>query len=101
MNSLLAIVGPTGTGKTERALKEAAKTDSIVVSADSRQVYRTMDIVTGKDHPSGTPLYGIDIVSPDESCSVAVWHEAVMPHIKQAWKEGKQVIVVGGTGLYL
>jgi tRNA dimethylallyltransferase len=101
MNSLLAIVGPTGSGKTAKALQEAAKTDSIVVSADSRQVYRTMDIVTGKDHPKGVSLYGVDIVSPNESCSVAVWYEAVMPHIKQAGEERKQVIVVGGTGLYL
>lgn len=101
MNKLLCIVGPTGTGKTARAIEEASKTPSIIVSADSRQVYRSMDIVTGKDHPPGITIYGIDIVNPDQECSVAVWYDAVMPHINQAWAEGKKVIVVGGTGLYI
>ena len=101
MNKLLCIVGPTGTGKTARAVEEAQKTPSIIISADSRQVYRGMDIVTGKDHPKGIKIYGIDIVDPDESCSVAVWHDAVMPHIKKSWQESRQVIVVGGTGLYV
>lgn len=101
MNKLLCIVGPTGTGKTKRAVEESLKQPSILVSADSRQVYRGMDIVTGKDHPKGMTIYGIDIVDPDEDCSVSVWHDAVMPHIQQAWQEGKQVIVVGGTGLYV
>lgn len=101
MNQLLCIVGPTGTGKTARAIEEAQKTPSIIISADSRQVYRGMDIVTGKDHPKGIKIYGIDIVDPDESCSVAVWHDAVMSHIKKAWQESRQVIVVGGTGLYV
>lgn len=101
MNNLLCIVGPTGTGKTAQALVEASKSPSIIVSADSRQVYRGMDIVTGKDHPKGVTIYGIDIVSPDEPCSVAVWYDAVMPHMSKAWREGKQVIVVGGTGLYV
>jgi tRNA dimethylallyltransferase len=101
MNKLLAIVGPTATGKTARALVEASRVDSIIVSADSRQVYRGMDIVTGKDHPTNATLYGIDLVSPNEPCSVAVWYEAVMPHIERAWAAGKQVIVVGGTGLYV
>jgi tRNA dimethylallyltransferase len=101
MNKILAIVGPTGTGKTERAIEEAQKKASILVSADSRQVYKGMDIVTGKDQPSNVTLYGINLVSPDELCSVAVWYDAVMPHVKQAWLAGKQVIVVGGTGLYI
>lgn len=101
MNKLLCIVGPTGTGKTKRAIEESLKKPSILVSADSRQVYRGMDIVTGKDHPQNSQIYGIDIVDPDQSISVAVWYDSVMPHINQAWNEGKQVIVVGGTGLYV
>ena len=101
MHKILAIVGPTGTGKTARAIAEAKKTPSIIVSADSRQVYRGMDIVTGKDHPRGTILYGIDLVDPDKPCSVAVWHDAIMSRVLDAWEEGKQVIVVGGTGLYV
>ncbi len=101
MNQLLCIVGSTGTGKTAKAIEIAALTPSILVSADSRQVYRGMDIVTGKDHPQEVKIYGIDIVNPDESCSVAVWYDAIMPHIQTAWNEDKLVIVVGGTGLYV
>lgn len=101
MNKLLCIVGPTGTGKTALAVKKSQEQPSILVSADSRQVYRGMDIVTGKDHPAGVTIYGIDIIDHGENCSVAVWYDAVMPHIFQAWEEGKQVIVVGGTGLYV
>ncbi len=100
-NKLLAVVGPTGTGKTARAIQESQKRPSIIVSADSRQVYRGMNIVTGKDHPKDIIIYGIDIVNPNEPCSVSIWHEAVMPHIEQAWRDDKQVIVVGGTGLYI
>ena len=98
---LLCIVGSTGTGKTALALEFAKKQPSILISADSRQVYRGMDVVTGKDHPSDVQIYGIDIVNPDESCSVSVWYDAVMPHIEDAWVSGKLPIVVGGTGLYV
>jgi len=101
MHQLLCIVGPTGTGKTKRAIEESLKQPSILVSADSRQVYRGMSIVTGKDHPDGVEIFGIDIVSPAEDCSVSVWYDAVMPHIAKARKEGKLPIVVGGTGLYV
>lgn len=101
MNKLLAIVGPTGVGKTATAIRLASQTQSIVISADSRQVYRGMDIVTGKDHPKDVELLGVDIVNPDESCSVAVWYDSVIGHAQQAWQEGKLVIVVGGTGLYV
>ncbi len=101
MNKLICVVGPTATGKTKKAVELSKQMPSILVSADSRQVYRGMDIVTGKDHPTDFTLYGIDIVSPDEDCSVSVWYDSVMPRIQSAWEEGKQVIVVGGTGLYV
>jgi len=101
MDKLLCIVGPTGTGKTARAIMESLQSPSIIVSADSRQVFRGMNIVTGKDHPKDTQVYGIDIVDPDQPVSVAVWYDAVIPHIHTAWETGKQVILVGGTGLYL
>lgn len=101
MHKLICVVGPTATGKTKKALELSQQAPSILVSADSRQVYRTMDIVTGKDHPTDFVLYGIDIVEPDQDCSVSLWHDAVMPHIQRAWGEGMQVIMVGGTGLYV
>lgn len=101
MNKLLAIVGPTATGKTARAIQESLSQPSIIVSADSRQVYRSMDIVTGKDHPAGIKIYGIDILDPNESSSVSVWYDAVKDPIKSVWESDKQVIVVGGTGLYV
>lgn len=101
MNKILCIVGSTGTGKTRKALELARSQPSILISADSRQVYRGMDIVTGKDHPKEATIYGVDIVDPDDECSVAVWHENVMPVITSAWADGKLPIVVGGTGLYI
>jgi tRNA dimethylallyltransferase len=101
MNTLLCIVGQTGTGKTAKAIEISALTPNILVSADSRQVYRDMDIVTGKDHPTKINIAGVDICEPNEPCSVAVWYEAVLPVIEKAWQEEKLVIVVGGTGLYL
>ena len=101
MNKLLCIVGPTATGKTKKALALSAKQPSILVSADSRQLYCGMSIVTGKDHPKDLKIYGIDIVNPDQPCSVSVWYDAVMPPIRQAWAEGKLPVVVGGTGLYV
>lgn len=101
MNKLICIVGPTGTGKTGRAVELAKQQPNILVSADSRQVYRGMDIVTGKDHPKDIKIFGIDIVNPDESCSVAVWYDSVMPHIKLSWELGETPIIVGGTGLYI
>ncbi|MFZ2199346.1 MAG: tRNA (adenosine(37)-N6)-dimethylallyltransferase MiaA [Microgenomates group bacterium] len=101
MNKLVCIVGPTATGKTAKAIELSKEKPSIIISADSRQVYRGMDIVTGKDHPHGVSIYGIDIVEPDQPISVAVWYDSVMPHINQAWADDKQVILVGGTGLYV
>lgn len=101
MHKLLCIVGPTGTGKTAKAIELATEQPSVIISADSRQVYRGMDIVTGKDHPKEIEIFGIDIVDPDEPCSVAVWYDSVIPLIIQAWKNKKQVLVVGGTGLYV
>lgn len=101
MKKILCVVGPTGTGKTAKALELARSQPSIIISADSRQVYKGMDIVTGKDHPKSIEIIGVDIVEPDELCSVAVWYDSVMPHLTVAWKEGKLPIVVGGTGLYV
>jgi len=101
MNKILCIVGPTGTGKTNLAVKLHKQIPSVLISADSRQVYRGMDIVTGKDHPSGIQIHGLDLVDPGESCSVSVWFDSVAPVLKQAWENHLLPIIVGGTGLYI
>lgn len=97
---LLCIVGPTSSGKTSLSLKLAKLFPSILASADSRQVYRGMDLVTGKDHPQDLELHGIDLLSPAESCSVSLWYRHVSPVVNQALLQGKLPILVGGTGLY-
>lgn len=100
-HKLLAIVGATATGKTGLAVKLSKLFPSLLVSADSRQVYRGMDIVTGKDHPAGVKLAGLNLADPDQEFSVGQWQAAVMPVITRAWGAGQLPIVVGGTGLYL
>lgn len=100
-NKLLCIVGPTASGKTGLAVKLSKLFPNILISADSRQVYQEMDIVTGKDHPANIKIIGLDIISPDQDCSVAVWHRAVISEIQESWQAGRLPIVVGGTGLYI
>lgn len=101
MDQIICVVGSTATGKTKKAIELASLNPSILISADSRQVYKGMDIVPGKDHPINVPMYGIDLVNPNEPCSVSVWYDAVKPHIDEAISKNIQVIVVGGTGLYV
>lgn len=99
--SQVFIVGTTAAGKTKLALMLSQRSPSIIISADSRQVYREMDIVTGKDHPEYLDMAGIDLVSPAQDFSVSQWYDSVKPIYVDAIKEGKQVIVVGGTGFYV
>jgi len=111
MNKLLIICGPTATGKTSLAAtlsKEfqtkadrtmADKTE--LISADSRQVYKGMDIVTGKDKPKGIIIHGLDLVKPDQDFSVAHFVKFTRPIIAKLHKKNVLPILVGGTGLYL
>ncbi|MEI6690480.1 MAG: tRNA (adenosine(37)-N6)-dimethylallyltransferase MiaA [bacterium] len=101
ISKVLCIIGPTGTGKTKLAIKINQQIPSIIISADSRQIYRGMDIVTGKDHPSNAIIYGINLVDPDVDYSVSQWHDAILPIINDAESIGLLPIVVGGTGLYI
>ncbi len=97
----LFLVGTTGTGKTQLATLLAQKTPKpLVISADSRQVFRGMDIVTGKDHPQDFRLAGIDLLNPDQPSSVSLWYNHVAPLLRAAQAEGRDIIVVGGTGFY-
>ena len=99
-NSAYFLVGPTASGKSALAHKLAQKKGWSVVSADSMNLYRGMDIGTAKPSvPERTevPYAGIDLVNPTEKFSVAAWLKAVAP----AWKTEKTQIVAGGTGLYI
>lgn len=101
MNKLLVISGPTATGKTDLAVKLAKKYNGELISADSRQIYRGMDIGTGKDQPQGVNLHLLDLINPDESFSVAQFQALALQKISDIQSKGKLPIIVGGTGFYL
>lgn len=107
MNNLLplvVIVGPTAVGKTEVGIKIASKIDGEIISGDSMQVYRYMDIGTAKpttEEMMGIPHYMIDIVNPDANFSVAVFQQEVEKYIGLISGKGKIPLIVGGTGLYV
>jgi len=105
MNSIgkaLFIVGPTATGKTKLALQILKVIPSVVISADSRQVYIGMDIGTGKDLPTdGTKIELLHEVFPNEEWSVSHFQKRAEELAKKAWNSNKLPIFVGGTGLYL
>ncbi len=104
MNSLLAIVGPTGVGKSQLALRLAQTFDGEIVSADSRQVYRYMDIGTAKPtlkERSLVPHHLINIVSPDESFSLAQYQQMAYQAIDDIQQRHKLPLLVGGSGLYI
>lgn len=97
MKKILIICGPTATGKTALAAKLARKFNGELISADSRQVYKGMDIVTGKDRPAGIKIHGLDLAKPDEEFSVAHFVKYAATLINQI----RFPIIVGGTGMYL
>jgi tRNA dimethylallyltransferase len=104
MNYLVAIVGPTGVGKTELAINLAQTLDGEIVSADSRQVYRYMDIGTAKpsrQELSLVPHYLIDVIDPDEDFSLAQYQELAYKSIEDIQKRNRLPLLVGGSGLYV
>jgi len=103
-NKVIVIAGPTATGKTALAVELAIKVGGEVVSADSMQIYRKMDIGTAKptmEERRGIPHHMIDIVDPDEEFSVAQFKSAADSCIREIIGRGKVPIVAGGTGLYI
>ena len=101
---LLAIVGPTAVGKTELAMKIAGRFDVEIVGADSRQVYRHMDIGTAKPAPSqlsDVPHHLVDIVDPDVDFSLGMFLDLSKNAIQSANRVGKCPLLVGGTGQYV
>ena len=100
-NKLLILSGPTATGKTALAIKLAKKFNGQLISADSRQIYRGMDICTGKDHDIGTKISLVDLIYPNQSFSVAEYQKLALATIKDIQSQSKLPIVVGGTGQYI
>ncbi len=106
-NLVLVILGPTSSGKTSLAVSLASKYDGEIVSADSRQVYKGMDIGTGKDlkeyriYKKKIVYHLIDVVSPKTSYNLSKYQKKAISTISDIIKRKKLPILVGGSGLYL
>ena len=101
---VLVITGPTATGKTALGIELAKRLGGEIISADSMQLYRGMDIGTAKVSPSemqGIPHHLIDVAEPDEDWSVARWVNAAAAIAEDIFARGKVPIIVGGTNLYI
>ena len=104
MNPIVCLAGPTASGKTALAVKLAQALDGEVVSCDSMQVYRRMDIGTAKPSPEerqGIPHHMIDVAQPEEDYSVSRYCREATPIVEDIVARGKVAIIAGGTGLYM
>ncbi|RME65310.1 MAG: tRNA (adenosine(37)-N6)-dimethylallyltransferase MiaA, partial [Nitrospirae bacterium] len=101
---VIVLLGPTASGKTSLSILIAKALKTEIISADSMQIYRGMDIGTAKptkEQLTQVPHHMIDIVEPSERFSVGQYIRAVVPIIERLHSEGKIPLVVGGTGLYI
>ncbi|HEX6655456.1 MAG TPA: tRNA (adenosine(37)-N6)-dimethylallyltransferase MiaA [Candidatus Limnocylindria bacterium] len=101
---LAAIVGATASGKSELAMAIAAQLSVEIVVADSRQVYRGLDIGTAKPSPAdrgAVPHHLLDLADPDEAFTLADWLALARASVPAIWARGNLPLLVGGTGLYL
>lgn len=104
MNKLIAIIGPTAVGKSSLAIEMAIKYNGEIINADSRQIYRCMNIGTAK--PSGKelqriPHHLIDIIFPDEPFSLSLYQNLSISKTKEINSRGHMPFLVGGSGLYI
>jgi tRNA dimethylallyltransferase len=102
--SLLVLTGPTAVGKTEASIQLAKAVNGEIISADSMQVYKGMDIGTAKIRPEqmcGIPHYMIDEFEPDEEFNVFLFQKKVKEYMADIYARGKIPILVGGTGFYI
>lgn len=101
---LIVVLGPTASGKTGLGIDLALKFNGEIISADSRQIYREMDIGTAKvtkEEMKGVLHYMIDIVDPSEKFNTFDYKRMAEQKIEEIWKHGKVPFLVGGTGLYI
>lgn len=104
MNRVIVIVGPTASGKTNLSIELAKRMNGEIISADSMQIYKYMDIGTAKpteEEMQGINHYLIDEVLPSEDFNVVRFKELAERYIDNILEKGKQPIVAGGTGLYI
>lgn len=114
MNKLVVILGPTSSGKTSLAISLCKKFKGETVSADSRQIYKYMDVGTNKgklvlqnrDYGAvweleGVPIWGVNLIVPNESLTVVQYADYTKRKIKEIWQREQIPFVVGGTGFYI
>lgn len=101
---VVSIVGPTAVGKTDLSIQIAKKFNAEIISGDSMQVYRRLNIGTAKiteDEKEGIPHYMIDLLEPDQPFTVAQFKEKVQHYIEKINRNNKLPLIVGGSGLYI
>ena len=104
MDKIICVVGPTASGKTALAVELAKFTNGEVVSCDSMQIYKRLDIGTAKptkEEMQDIPHHMIDICEPDEDFSVSRYVEMATPIVEDILSRGKTAVIAGGTGLYV
>ncbi|WP_369293232.1 tRNA (adenosine(37)-N6)-dimethylallyltransferase MiaA [Clostridium boliviensis] len=104
MKPLIIITGPTAAGKTDLSVRLARTIGGEIISADSMQVYRHMDIGSAKitqEEKKGVPHYLIDVLNPDEEFNVAVFQKMAKDAVNTIYSHGNIPIVTGGTGFYI
>ena len=102
--TVIVIVGPTASGKTSLSIEIAKKLNGEIVSADSMQIYKEMDIATAKptaEEMQGIPHHLMSFIEPTDNFSVADFKEKALSAIEDIFARGKQPIVAGGTGFYI
>src|ERR1035437_10110429 len=101
---IIVILGPTATGKSDVAVQIAKKFNGEIISADSRQVFKDMDLGSGKitkNEMTGIPHYLLDVAKPSTLFSVAKYKELADKAIEKIISHGKTPIICGGTGFYI
>lgn len=101
---LIILTGPTAVGKTELSIQLAKKLNGEIISADSMQVYKYMDIGTAKitkEEMQGVPHYLVDELEPEDDFNVVKFQEYAKKYVEEIYEKGKIPIVVGGTGFYI